>query len=103
MEAGPFGWALQFRYIPRPHFVGPVRQELGLGIGRMASLTPALADLALGGEKPVHGTDRAKIAAFIEQRGEHRGRRHVRVTCRDTVVRRRTRSRYTNPRLRANA
>ena len=45
MEAGPFGRALQFGDIPGPHFVGPDRQELGLGVERMAALTSALADL----------------------------------------------------------
>src|SRR5665647_2054251 len=78
MEAGPFGRPLQFRDIPGPHFVGSDRQELGLGVDRMDSLAPALAGLALGGQEPIHGTDRAVIAAFIEQCGEHRGRRHVR-------------------------
>src|ERR1035437_1541932 len=78
MEAGPFGRTLQFCDVPRPHLVGPDRQELGLGVDRMDSLTPALAGLALGGQEQIHGTDRAMIAAFIEQCGEHRGRRHVR-------------------------
>ena len=78
MEAGPFGRALQFGDIPGPHFVGPDRQELGLGVERMNSLTAALASLMLGCQEPIHGTDRAVIAAFIEQRGEDRGRRHVR-------------------------
>ena len=78
MEAGPFGRTLQFGDIPGPHFVGPDRQELGLGVERMNSLTEALASLMLGCQEPIHGTDRAVIAAFIEQRGEDRGRRHVR-------------------------
>src|ERR1700682_1862633 len=68
MEAGPFGRALQFGDIPGPHFVGPDRQELGLGVERMNSLTAALASLMLGCQEPIHGTDRAVIAAFIEQR-----------------------------------
>jgi hypothetical protein len=68
MEARPFGRALQFGDIPGPHFVGPDRQELGLGVERMNSLTAALASLML----------RTVIAAFIEQRGEDRGRCHVR-------------------------
>ena len=55
----------------------PDRQELGLG-ERMNSLTAALASLMLDCQEPIHGTDRAVIAAFIEQRGENRGRRHVR-------------------------
>ena len=48
MEAGPFGRALQFGDIPGPHFVGPDRQEFGLGVERMDALTPALAGLAAG-------------------------------------------------------
>jgi hypothetical protein len=43
----------------------------------METLTSALAGLAVGGQEPIHGTDRTVIAAFIEQRGEHRSRRHV--------------------------
>ena len=78
MEAGPFGRALQFGDIPGPHFVGPDRQQLGLGVERMNALTAALASLMLGCQEPIHGTDRAVTAAFIEQRGEDRGRRHVR-------------------------
>ena len=78
MEAGPFGRALQFGDIPGPYFVGPDRQELGLGVERVSSLASTLAGLALGGQEPIHGTDRAVIAAFIEQRGEDRGRGHVR-------------------------
>src|ERR1700682_6299923 len=78
MEAGPFGRARQFGDIPGPHFVGPDRQKLGLGVERMNSLTAALASLMLGSQESIHGTDRAVIVAFIEQRGEDRGRRHVR-------------------------
>ena len=77
MEAGPFGRALQLGDIPGPHFVGPDRQELGLGVERMGSLTSALAGLVVGGQEPIHGPDRAVIAAFVEQCGKHRGRRHV--------------------------
>jgi hypothetical protein len=47
MGAGPFGRALQFGDTPGPHFVGPHRQELGLGVERMNSLTAALATLVL--------------------------------------------------------
>ena len=36
MEAGPFGRPLQLRNIPRPHFVGPDRQELGQHAGVLA-------------------------------------------------------------------
>ena len=67
MEAGPFGRALQLGDIPGPHFVGPDRQELGLGVKRMGSLTSALAGLVVGGQEPIHGTDRAVITAFVEQ------------------------------------
>ena len=58
--------------------MGRIAQELGLGVERMAALTSALADLALGSQEPIHGPDRAVIAAFVEQRGEDCGRRHVR-------------------------
>src|SRR5271154_4197503 len=54
METGPFGRALQFGDIPGPHFIGPDRQELGLGVEWMNSLTAALASLMLGCQETIH-------------------------------------------------
>src|ERR1022692_1907881 len=74
---GPFHRTPDFRDIPRPHFVGSDRQKFGLGIDRVDALTAALAGLIRSRQQPIHRADGAVILAFIEQRGEHRGRRHV--------------------------
>ena len=42
----------------------------------MPQLPPALLDLVVRLEDPVHRADRADVLALIEERGVHLGRRH---------------------------
>lgn len=77
MEAGPFRWALQLGDVPAPHFIGLHREQFRLDIGRMHALATTFADLMMRGQQPIHGANRAVVAAFIQQRGEHRRRRHL--------------------------
>src|SRR5271165_2462555 len=73
----PFGRSHQFRYIPRPDLVGGLGQQLGLLVDRMAELVTAFADLAVFGQDAIHGADRAKIDALVQQGGIDLGRGQV--------------------------
>ena len=69
MEAGPLCRPAQLRDIPRPHFVGLDRQQLGLGIGGVDQLVAPLAHLIATREQPIQGPHRAEIDPLIEQGG----------------------------------
>jgi hypothetical protein len=57
--------------------VGAFGQEFGLLVDGVAELGAAFADLVVAVEDAIHGTDRAVIAAVVEQTGVDFGRRLV--------------------------
>jgi hypothetical protein len=64
-------------YVPGPYLVRAVGDELGADAGRVSGLGAALADLVAAGQDPVHGADRAQVAALVEQDGPCLGWRLV--------------------------
>ena len=57
----------QRRGVIRPHPVGRIRHQLGYGPRWVGRLSPALADLAVRPEQPVHRRLRGEVGALIEQ------------------------------------
>ena len=60
--------------------IGPLGQQFGLLIDRMATLTAALCNLTMGGKDAIHRPDGAQIDAFIKQGGIDLGRGLIRET-----------------------
>src|SRR6202171_4071368 len=74
---GPFRWAEQLSYVPRPHLIRPVGDEFGFHLRGMGGLGAALTHLARLAQQPIEGRLRAEGDTFVEQRGPHLGRGHV--------------------------
>src|SRR5258708_31608278 len=67
IEIGPFGWSHQLGDVPRPDFVGRLRQQLRLFIDWMPQLLAPLSDFLTSCQDAVHGADRAMVDALVEQ------------------------------------
>src|SRR5258708_12179984 len=67
IEIGPFGWSHQLGDVPRPDFVGRLRQQLRLFIDWMPQLLAPLSDFLTSCQDGVHGADRAMVDALVEQ------------------------------------
>ena len=78
IKAGLFDRPHQLGDVPRPHLVGPLGQQFGLLIDRMATLAAAFRNLTMGGKDAIHRADGAQIDAFIEQGGIDFGRGLIR-------------------------
>src|SRR3954471_8566007 len=77
IEVGPLRRSQQFRDVPAPELVRTGSQQLGFRVSRMDQLVATLPHLALAFQNPVHGANRAMIAALIEKGGVNRSRRAV--------------------------
>ena len=77
IEVGPLGRAAQLGDVPTPKLIGRGGQQFRLLILRMDELIAALASCAILFQDAIHGPSRAKILAFIEQRGLDRGGRAI--------------------------
>ena len=69
VKVGPLGRAAQLGDVPTPKLIGGGGQQFRLLILRMGELIAALAGFAILFQDAIHGPSRAKILAFIEQRG----------------------------------
>src|SRR5664280_3042796 len=69
VEVGPLPWPEELCYIPRPNFIWPYGQKLGLLIDGMAKLVPSLPHLLISSEDSIHGADGTQIFFLIEQSG----------------------------------
>src|ERR1700710_488821 len=67
IEVAPLRRPDQFGDVPRPNFIGTLRQKLRFLITRMAQLPATFADLAVVIEDPIHRSDRAVVNALVEQ------------------------------------
>ena len=74
---GPLDGATKLRNIPRPNLVGRFGQQLRLRVVRMAPLVPALSDLAVLLQNPIHRANRAEVGSLVQKRGPHLGGRLV--------------------------
>src|SRR6202171_156427 len=74
---GPFRWAEQLSYVPRPHLIRPVGDEFGFHLRGMGGLGAALTHLARLAQQPIEGRLRTEVDTVVEQRGPHLGRGHV--------------------------
>jgi hypothetical protein len=64
----------EFCDVPGPHVIGALGQQFRPLVDRVATLTAALCDLAMGGKDAIHRSDLTPIHAFIEQGGIDLGR-----------------------------
>ncbi len=64
----PLGRAEELGDVPRPHFVGPDRQQLW-SWGDVPELVAPFPHLVDSLEEPVHRARRAEVVALVEQRG----------------------------------
>jgi hypothetical protein len=71
VEVSPLGWTQQLGDVPRPDLIGTGGQQLWLLVSRVTELVTPFSDLIVLVEDAIHGPDRAKILAFIEQGGIH--------------------------------
>ena len=74
---GPLDGAAKLGDIPRPNLVGRFGQQLRLGVIRMAPLIPALSDLVVRLQNPIHRANRAEVDSLVQQRRPDLGRRLV--------------------------
>ena len=65
---GPLDGATKLRDIPRPNLVRRFGQQLRLGVVRMAPLVPALSDLAVLLQNPIHRANRAEVGSLVQKR-----------------------------------
>ena len=68
---GPLDGATKLRDIPRPNLVRRFGQQLRLGVVRMAPLVPALSDLAVLLQNPIHRANRAEVGSLVQKRSPH--------------------------------
>src|SRR5438876_2162692 len=73
VKIGPLGRAAKLGDVPAPKLIGGAGQKFRFLILGMDELIAALASCAIFFQHTIHGPSRAKILAFIEQRGVDRG------------------------------
>ncbi len=77
VKIGPLGGAAQLGNVPTPKLIGRSGQQFRFLLLRMDEMIAALARCAIFFQDAIHSPNRAKIPAFIEQRGMDGGGRAI--------------------------
>src|SRR5450759_2798888 len=69
IEVAPFRRPHQLRYVPGPNLIWAFGEKLGLLVDGASQLPAPFADFVMLGENAIHGADRTRMDALVEQAG----------------------------------